>query len=451
MKLRKNDALRWAEWYAATLFLVYAVLLFVHTAAPSLTDYANWTYQGVLFHRHLLGLPDAAHPLKLYPVPNSASTIGIGFLCLLLPWKIAAKVWLCLQLLLSFVAIRHLLRTMETSAALWFIAPAALFLNMNFWYGFMNFELGLCWLILITSLLLQVDRYPGTSLKRESVFGLLLVLAFFTHMIPFAFACLLVILYCVQSRRYLLLYQIVPGAVLTLWYVLGRYLWSHDADGHAGMVSTVRTFSGAFWAYKVNSYLKSFGFINPGSTSGSVDIAILGRGIFVMLFLVNLLLCVILAWYLVRAARAAFEARAPERFVWVAIVLMLPLYVLLPGSALGVSDPGSRILEVALAVAILMIRSYGIPLRVAAVCATILSVVGLFLFARLVFTADVPASAGRPLPHHMVIFGHVPHHDQDSFYTALKNGDMSLPVFPTGMFLNQKQEPSAPWLNGSSR
>lgn len=450
-KLRKEDALRRAECYAAALFLVYAVFLFMHAAAPSLTDYANWTYQGVLFHNHLLGLPDVAHRLKLYPVPNSASTIGIGLLCLLLPWKIAAKAWLCLQLLLSFVAIRHLLRTMEGSAALWLIAPAALFLNMNFWYGFMNFELGLCWAILIASLLLRMDRRPGTSLKQESVFGLLLVLAFFTHMIPFAFACLLVILYSVQARRYRLLYQIVPGAILSLWYVLGRYLWSQNADGYAGMVATVGTFSGAFWAYKVNSYLKSFGFINPGSTSGSVDIAILGRSIFVMLFLVNLLLCAILAWCMVRAASSAFRDHAPERFVWVAIVLMLPLYVFLPGSALGVSDPGSRILEVALAVAILMIGRSGVLLRVAAVCATFLTIAGLFLFARLAFTSDVPVSTGQPLPHHLVIFGHVPHHDQDYFYTALKNGDMSLPVFPTGMFLNQKQEPSMPGLDGSSR
>ena len=125
-----------------------------------------------------------------------------------------------------------------------------------------------------------------------------------------------------------------------------------------------------------------------------------------------------------------------------AIVLMLPLYLLLPGAALGVSDPGSRLLEVALAVAILMIGKQGTPLRVAAACATLLAVAGVFLFARLAFSPEIPVSIGKPLPHHVVIFGHVPHHDQDYFYTALENGDMSLPVFPTGMFLNQKQEPS---------
>jgi len=451
MKTEKYEirALRWGEWYAAALFLVYAILLFAHTSAPSLTDYANWTYQGVLFHNHLIGLPDAAHWLKLYPVPNSASTIGIGLLSFLLPWMAAAKIWLCLQLLLSFVALRHLLQTVQGSAALWFIAPAALFLNMNFWYGFMNFELGLCWVIWVASLLLRMDRRRETSLRRESILGVLLILAFFTHMIPFAFACLLLVLYSVQERRYRLLWQIVPGAILSIWYLLGRYLLSQNADGQAGMVASVRTFSGAFWAYKVNSYLKSFGFINPGLPSGSVDITLFGRALFSVLFLVNALLCAILAGLMIQAALSAFRERAPERFVWLAVLFMLPLYMLSPGSALGVSDPGSRVLQVALAVAILMIHGRGAALRLAAVCASILGLAGMLLFARLVFSPPVPISSGRPLPHHLVIFGHVPYNDQDYFYQALDRSDMSLPVFPTGMFLNQKQEPSLQKQDGS--
>lgn len=442
---------RWAEWYAATVFFVYCLLLLTHTAPPSLTDYANWTYQGVLLRGHLLGLPDAAHWLKLYPVPNSAATIAIGLLSVLLPWKIAANLWLCLQLLISFLAIRHLMRTTGGSAALWFIAPAALFLNVNFWYGFVNFELGVCWMILVASLLLRMDRLPNAGLMRECILGVLLLLAFFSHMIPFAFACLLLIFYAIQARHYRLLWQIAPATMLSIWYLFGRFILSGNADGQAGMVAQVRTFSGAFWAYKVNSYLKSFGFINPGSADGSVDITVFGRAVFVALFLVNALVCAILAWYMVRAAISAFRNRAPERFVWAAVALMLPLYALAPGTALGVSDPGSRVLQVMLAVSLLMISDRGLPLRVAAVCASILTAAGIFLFARLAFSPTVPVSSGRPLPHPVVIFGHVPYNDQDYFYTALQRNDMGLPVFPTGMFLNQVQKPSPRMQDGSSR
>ena len=449
-ELQKINVLRLAQLYAAALFFAYCVLLFVHPSAPSLTDYANWTYQGVLLKKHLLGLPDVAHRLKSYPVPNSASTIGIALLALLLPWKIAAKIWLCLQLLLSFAATRHLMRTMGAGAALWFIIPAALFLNVNFWFGFMNYELGLCWTILVTSLLLRMERQRKTGLMQETALGILLLLAFFTHMIPFAFACLLLVLYAVQIRRYRVLWQIAPGAILSLWYLFGRFLQTGDADGQAGMTASVRTFSGAFWAYKANSYLKSFGFINPGSPNGSVDITLFGRAAFSALFLVNALLCVVVAWCLVRAALSASRSRAPERFVWLAIELMLPLYALAPGTALGVSDPGSRVLQVALAVALLMIRGRGFPLRIAAVCSSILTLTGLFLFARLAFSPDVPVSPGDPLTHRVVVFGHVPYNDQDYFYQALQREDMSLPVFPTGMFLNKQTEPPMQMRGGSS-
>ena len=97
---------RAAEWDAAGRLLVYACLLWGHSVPPSLTDYANWTYQGVLLRDHLLGHADAAHALKPYPVPNSAATLGIGFLSLLLPWTIAAKAWLCVQLAAGLFALK---------------------------------------------------------------------------------------------------------------------------------------------------------------------------------------------------------------------------------------------------------------------------------------------------------------------------------------------------------
>lgn len=454
MRAHERDAPWWAraaEWNAAGLLLAYAVMLFAHGAPPSLTDYANWTYQGVLLHRHMLGLPDATHDLKTYPVPNSAATVAIGLLTIAMPWMIAAKTWLCVQLLLSFVALRHLLRTTGGSAALWVIVPPVVFLNVNFWYGFMNFELGICWVMLTASILLRREREEQGGPVHDLVLGVVLLLAFFTHMIPFCFAALLVLLYAVQTRRYRVLGQIVPAGVASVWYLAGRYLLAGNADGQAGMVSTVRSYSAAFWAYKVNSYLKSFGFINPGSPSGSEEITLFGRAVFVVLLGVNLALCAALGWSMVRAARTAFRERAGERFVWIGVLTMLPLYLLAPGTALGISDPGSRVLQVALALALVLCGRGGGRLRLAGVCATVLGMTGMLLFARLGFERDAAISDGRPLPHAAVIFAHVPNHDQDLFYSALDRGEMDLPVFPTGMFLNQSKEPSPLVRDGSRR
>ncbi len=443
---------RAAKVAAAGLLLAYGVVLFAHRAAPSLTDYANWSYQGVLLRDHMLGLPDAAHALKPYPVPNSAATVGIGLLALLAPWKIAAKTWLCVQLGISFGTLRHLARTLGQSPAVWMIVPQAVFLNTNLWYGFVNFQLGLCWVLLTASLLLRKAREPDTRLDSRSGWkiGMVLLLAFFTHMIPFCFAALLVLLYAGQTRRWRVAWQLTPAVVASAWYVLGRYLVAGDADGQTGMQAAVKSYSAEFWGYKLNSWLKSFGFVNPEvtmpfATVHSVAAAVLGRGWFALEFAANLALFVALAWLMLQAARRVCQERAPERFLWAGVAGVMPLYLVLPGTALGVSDPGARLLQTALALAIPLVLGTGLAApggralaRLASGCAALLAVLGLWLFARAGFVPELPGSDGAPLPHFVVGLAHVPNHDQDYFYAALERGDTSLWVYPTGMFLNRR-------------
>src|SRR6187402_3216168 len=121
--------------YLFSLFSAYILLILLHRAVPLLGDYSIWTYEGVLFRNHLLGVADAFHTLKHYPVPNSATTLGIGLLALAMPWQMAAKLWLCLHLAFSAFALRSLLRATKAPAALWFILPSATFLNLNLWWG----------------------------------------------------------------------------------------------------------------------------------------------------------------------------------------------------------------------------------------------------------------------------------------------------------------------------
>jgi len=424
---------RVAEIFGAGLFFLYVVMLFGRSAPPSMTDYANWTYQGVLLARHLKGIPDAAHVLKTYPVPNSAATLGIGLIALVLPWAIAAKVWLCVQIGLTFWAIRHLARTVGANGAVWWIVPQAAFFGVNWWYGFVNFELGLAWVLLIASMLLR--RVQGGR-GRDWMLGGVLVLAFFTHMIPFAFCGLLVVLYASQTGRWRALWQVVPSAMLSLWYLGGRFLWAGNADGQAGMVETVRDYSAAFWAYKANSYFKSFGYVNPSSSLGSVTLRVMGRGAFGGLIAVDLLLAGIFGWLMVSRALEVFQVKAPERFLWVGMLVFLPVFLLAPGTALGVSDPGSRLLQTVVVVGIMLVCRGDRPLlQAASVCGAVLSVAGLLVFARVQLGMTVPGSFSG-LPRAVVSFAHVPFDDQDYFYRALERGDYGETVFPTGMFLN---------------
>lgn len=422
-----------AEWYAAALFTLYAAILFGHSSMPALADFSDWTYEGILLRNHLLGIVDHAHILKHYPVPNSAVTIGIALFSLILPWKIAAKLWLCVIFAISFLSSKHMMWTCRGSAAIWLIIPSAVFLNINFWYGFVNFQLGLCWAILIASLLLRDE-------KREWIFGMLLVVAFFTHMIPFAFSALLILIYALQSGRLTLLWQFIPSCALSLWYLAGRFLVEHDADGKEGMVSTVHAFSAVFWLYKANTILKSFGFINPATLDRSTGLRLLGGVPFIILLLVNLALCVSMIGILATSALSSFREKRLDRFIWAAALVFVLVYLIAPGVALGVSDPGSRLLQTALAVILFLSIANGIRGRkilwLSAACSCLLAANALFLFEGTAFSPRQDGTTVDYLPQKAVVFAHVDGHSREYLYDAIDHSDMRFSVWPTAMFLN---------------
>ena len=86
----------------AVVGVAAAIIILLSSRSPlALGDYAEWTYHGVLLRNVLQGHPDAAYQLKHYPVPNSFTTAALGFLMLVFPWQIAAKLWLVMQSLLG--------------------------------------------------------------------------------------------------------------------------------------------------------------------------------------------------------------------------------------------------------------------------------------------------------------------------------------------------------------
>jgi hypothetical protein len=140
---------------------------------------------------------------------------------------------------------------------------------------------------------------------------------------------------------------------------------------------------------------------------------------------------------MVARLREAWRTQAPEQFVWVAMLVFLPIFLLAPGTALGVSDPGSRMLQTVLVLGMLLVcRGNGTVLRAAAATGAVLSVAGVLVFARIQLGPAVPEGT-QGLPRAVVQFAHAPYDDQDYFYAALVRGDYAQRVFPTGMFLNR--------------
>ncbi len=410
---------------ALGLFAAYAAIVLVHARPPSLTDLGDWTYEGVLFGEHLRGVADPAHHLKVYPVPNSTITVAIGLLSFAVPWVWAAKIWLLVYFALAIVTVASLLRARDGGEWLWLIAPPTLFLSVNFWYGFLNFQCGVCLAILLAAMVLREE-------PRAWRFGAALLLGFFTHMIPFAFAATVLFFYALRSGRTRLLWQFVPVTLATAVYFYGRFFLDRDIDASVRMGSPVRDFRGAFWAYKVNSLLKSGGLVNPGSPHGSTALAFFGKPVFSLLLLSDVLLCACIVWMIFAQLRTGLRGGGPEAAIWGAVLLFVPVYLVLPGEALGVSDPGSRVLQTILAVALLLCSGQRRMLRFSAVPAVILGGAGLVLFATVGYRPFAEASGTLPLK--LVTLGHVPDHDQDGYYKALSAGEMDFRVFPTGMF-----------------
>ncbi len=428
-------------WSVVLLFTIYISIVLLHHEPPSLTDYSDWTYEGVLLSNHLKHIPDPAHILKSYPVPNSISTLGIAALSLFLPWQMASKLWIVLMLVAFLLVSTYVMRTHSGTPALWLISPASIFLNINLWYGFANFQIGLCLTLLLSAVLLNGAR-------KEWVVGLLLVLTFFAHMIPFAIGALLLVLFALQNRRYTLLWQLLPGALLSLCYLGGRFFLAQDADGSAGMVGSVKDYSALFWAFKVNSYLKSLGFANPETSNGSAAFSLFGRSAFVFLLVVNLILGAALLVCLMSTAFRAYQEKRSERFVWTTALIALPVFVLAPGTMLGISDPGARVLQAMLAITLFHLSTYRTwqtsLLWVAAGCEVILQSCGIVMFAAIPFNRLEAVHNAARLPHMALTFAHVPNHAEDYFYRALAIDNMSLRIYPTAMFLNSPEATSDP-------
>ena len=431
---------RFLEVYCAAIFLVYVLVIFGHDAVPSLTDYANWTYQGVLLHDHLLGVPDAAHALKRYPVPNSAATVGIGLLCLLMSWQMAAKVWLAMQLVLAWASLYFFLRAADLPKSA-IVVGTVLFLNLNLWEGFVNFQMGLSWVLVIAALLLRRPEDRPTPVRQEFLIGFFLMLTFFTHMLPFMFAGMLVVLWCFQKRSFRLLWQLIPSGLACVWYVAGRYLLGANADGQAGlMAESVRNYSAAFLAFKGNSYLKSLGFVNPTYSGHSALFAWAGETGFVFLLGLDLVIAIAVAGCSSSVLRRLFVQKKSEQFLWLGVVILLPLYLVAPVSFLGISDPGARLLQLSLVLAVLLsARSQSKGFAVAQGCALVLMTVDLAMFPYFAYGPEQPTKKVSTLPCPVLSVAHVSNHDQDSLLRALGRGDRTEPVFVTGIFLNKSK------------
>ncbi len=424
---------RIAHVYAAALFAFYAVIILVHRQPPLLGDLSDWTYSGVLVARHMHGLPDPLHSIRFYPVPNTTNTLLLAVLSYFVRWQLAVRVYLLLQLVLSYYAMRALARAADAPTWVWLVAPGAVFFGINFWYGLFAFQMGVCFVFLLVAMLLRRldDDLPDWPI------GAMLVLLFYTHMVTFTLALVLLFFFALQSQRPRILWQAALPLLLVVVYTVCRFA-SGNPDSGVGPPRALDTGSGLFWAYKMNTFAKSFGFVNPTAWSHSVALASEDRSLFLFLFAVDLVLCFALAALFFKNL---FMRDAADRlpFLRLTIALTIPVYLLLPTSLLGIADPGSRVMQSSFWLLLMVCRANG-PFtrslaRIAAAASLLLALSGAYLFVHLPWTRQAQFTPAH-LPHTVEQFGKAPYDAAADLYEALDRGDFTRAVFPTGILNN---------------
>jgi hypothetical protein len=409
-----------------------AVIMLAGHQAPLLSDYVDWVYQGLLLSHVFKGHPDSAYLLKNYAVPNSLTTFGLGVLMVLMPWKIAAKVWLILGMIGGLLCADRLQRAAGKRQG-WriLVVTGTALIGITWWCGFTNFLLGTYLAMLLCALLLE-------GFESRWIYAVLLAVLFFAHMIPFGFGLLVLGLYAAQTGRWRLLWQALPSVGLCLWYFAGL-LTHHNADAQTGMEASVPYMTPVYAAFRVNTYLKCWGFVNTTSTfQDSVLLKLVGTKVFVLLFLLNAVIAAAVLVLLWRTASEAIRGKTAARFFWLAVSIFFVVALLMPGAVAGISDPGGRMLQVAVWCGVCMVTTRkqwsGVALSA---CAMVLIAFSCYQMSAVAMQPGVVGTTGGPVPGWMRKFGHVVYIGRQGDYECIEKNDMRCVIYPTAMFLNK--------------
>jgi hypothetical protein len=434
VKTNRFSLFRWIFIVPILASVAMAAILFANHRPPLFTDYAEWTYHGVLLRDWLQGHPDSAYLLKTYPVPNSLTTIGLGVLMLVMPWKIAAKLWLVIEVTVGLLCANRLQRASNSQQG-WqlMIVTAGALVGVNLWYGFTNFQFSTYFAMLFCALLIE-------DIQSQWIYGALLVLLFFSHMIPFGLALCALCLYAWQHGRWQILWQSLPSLLLSVWYFVGRSIHG-NVDGKAGMHSSVPYASSLFAAFRINTFLKCWGFVNAASTvHDSVLLKLTGTSLFLFFFALDAVIGISVLVLAGIAARRSISRHDSLRFFWLTIGLFFLVGLIMPEVAAGVSDPGGRMVQVSLwcAVCVLTTRSRWVR-RMLSCCAVGLMALSLYEMA---VVAERPPTKGivSALPMRLREFGHVIYTVHSVDYDQLSDNKMDANIYPTAMFVKKPRQ-----------
>lgn len=208
-----------AWWLAfGALVAAYAAVLAATPVLP-LQDVPDWVYQGHVLRLLLAGDPLAGgFALVPYPVPNATATVLLAALDAWLDPALSGRAAALAAMLFGAVAVARFAAVADgASAPLLAVVGFGVFvLTTPFWYGYLNFCIGVALLLLF----LARRKVPGAV--ETALWALAL---FFTHAVVFgAFALLVAWRWWSGAAETRTFVAVVPAAALGVWYLAGRVL-----------------------------------------------------------------------------------------------------------------------------------------------------------------------------------------------------------------------------------
>jgi hypothetical protein len=343
-----------------------------------LPDYIWWMAEAMRIDDILLRHGCATtFAIKHYPVPNSFIQVLLALLNLAAGWRFATTAVLALYMLVFVAATRYLARASEAARApMVLVVFAALGTGAVFWGGDLNFLFALAVAMIAVGDLLR-DRVAPARVAAVTV------IAFFVHAIGFFFVAGLYGAWALYRRAYRELIAFVPGALLSVWYLWGRFVEYADREAFYEGSHNPHWLSPNFFLFKINTIMKTSGFVNFYIDTDPDQIYVMAREFGYAVVALGLALSALWALVVVtgwapqgwRALRAVAARRAgPAQFALAYASLWSLVALLLPPHLAGVVEFAFRMLTIGMGIALLTL-AFGPARR------TILALVSLFFIA----------------------------------------------------------------------
>lgn len=444
-------------WLFVALLLGHALVIATSPNPPVLQDYPDWVYQGVLFAKLVGGHAVAGYALKHYPVPNSLTTIGVGSLTLLFGWAAAAKIWLLLVLAALGGAAVHFVRRLGVADyAVLPIYAVSLIAGLDLWNGSINFQLSMAFYLLFLAHLLKPERSEATT-------ALLLLLCFFTHMLPCGAGLFALGAVALQQRSLRVLLPAVPTLFCVGWYALERdpgpkgqpmthllpallaaglvLLWGfRNGDRSRGALrAAALSWPPAlpapvlFWGTKLIILLGWLAPLNVLTATFASDRVLWPFEVFLVWSLAGVCAAVLGLILLRIASVQVCRNDDVRRFLGATALAFGAMYLFSPSDALGVTGFDSRLLHLGLGAGIGLLGLVpGKRLNALASLAVFIGAINLFQFAAV---QRRPGTISVGYEHH-VLFGVDPVAPaiRLPYYESLRTGQLNRWIFPTAMF-----------------